>query len=255
MRILSAIGFGILALAAVAQGDGKQVDHQKLIWFGYLGNIKFNERWALTVDVQERRFVDPGAQHQVVIRPFVHRTIGSGWDGAAGMSLFLNSPNDPRSTSDLVVPELRPHIEFNQKQKTRVLQVNHRYRVEARFFQNVADEDLASGYTFAAFRFRYRIGIDLPLLKAKNSDRDRLTLRASDELMVQFGANVVNNSFDQNRIAVGLMVPLGATTAIEVGYMNWFQQRVTGVDYYNRHILRFVLMHQFALQKQMPTTP
>ncbi len=255
MRLLSTICCAVLTLLTSAQGDGKQVEHQKLIWFGYLGNVRFNERWSLTLDLQERRFIQPSAQHQLVMRSYVHRNIGSGWDVASGMCMFLNSPNDPLSTSDLLLPELRPHIEFNHKQKTGVLQVNHRYRVEARFFHNIENNELGEGYTFAAFRFRYRIGVDWPLWKVKEGERGPLTLRASDEIMINVGDKVINNAFDQNRIAIGLLAPVSRTTSMEFGYINWFQQRASGVEYYDRQILRFIIVHKIDLGRKATTDP
>ena len=57
------------------------------------------------------------------------------------MTLFLQSPNDPESTSKLIVPELRPDIGFNAKKKYNFFSINHRYKLEARFFHQTENDD------------------------------------------------------------------------------------------------------------------
>ena len=43
---------------------------------------------------------------------------------------------------------------------------------------------------------------------------------------------------------------LNASYAFELGYMNWFQQQKSGVDFYNRDILRLSIIHSIDLKKK-----
>ena len=232
----------------------KTKTNQDLIWFAYNNTLQFAEKWALATDIQERRYVNPSAQHQFLVRTKLQYTLGQGWDVGAGGCIFWQSPNDPYSTSDPVVPELRPHIEFNQKQKTRYFRINHRYKAEARFFQHVQDGELRPGYSFRNFRLRYQLGFDLPLLKNKDKKVERLTLRVYDEIHLNAGDQVVANTFDQNRIFAGLIYSLTNDLAVEVGYLNWFQQQPSGNDFFNRNILRFAITHKIGLGKKKQAT-
>lgn len=232
----------------------KEQTHQKLVWFANVTTVKFNEHWATSMDIQERRFVDPSAQHQFLVRPTLIRTLGSGWDIGVGGCVFWQSPQDPESTSDLMVPELRPHLELNLRQKLRYFRVNQRYKAEARFFHNVEGGELAAGYTFGNYRFRYRLGLDLPLIKGADKKPDRLTLRLSDEVLINVGENIVSNSFDNNRAYVGLASNITPSLAVEVGFQNWFQERANGKDYYNRNILRLGFTQKINWSQPPATT-
>jgi len=58
------------------------------------------------------------------------------------------------------------------------------------------------------------------------------------------------NTFDQNRIYLAVNYKLNTSFAFELGYMNWFQQQKSGVDFYNRDILRLSIIHSIDLKKK-----
>ena len=88
------------------------------------------------------------------------------------------------------------------------------------------------------------------ILKVINDlDAEKLILKIKDEVMFNFGKNIVKNVFDQNRIYIGLNYPMNKNLAFEAGYLNWFQQRPSGTDFYNRDIIRFSVFHTINLKK------
>ena len=233
---------------AVQAQETKQITNQNLIWYGYFNTLNFSEKFFLTTEFQERHFVLPFAQSQFLIRPHLHRKLNDGWDVALGMCVFWQNTNDPYKTS-ITVPELRPHLEFNQKQKLKRINIEHRYKLESRFFHNTnaARTDLEDGYFFGNFRFRYRLQLVIPLIRYNNEGS--LKLKISDELLINAGHSIVLNTFDQNRFYAGINSDITKNISFEIGYLNWFQKRVTDADYYNRHILRFTLSHRINLSK------
>lgn len=245
-RYLLLVVSGLLAAATVAQPTGKVKTPQELAWLAYKATFKFNDRWSANMDVQDRIFINPVAQHQAVIRPTVTRTLGPGWDLGAGFCLFLQSPHDPRSTSDLVVPELRPHLEINAKQHVRYFRIVQRFKAEARYFHEVEDGALAGGFAFSNFRLRYRAGLDVPLVKTGANSREQLGLSISNELMLNAGSRITYNVFDQNRVYLGLYTAVSPGLTVELGYLNWYQQRPSGVDFYDRHIVRLGINQKFG---------
>lgn len=240
-----------ICAGTVRAQTSKHITTQEQAWLAYFFSVKFTDRWGLGGDLQSRRFIDPGAQHQIVTRAHVIRVLGGGWDMRIGGSRFLQWPNDPESTSNLVVPELRPHFEFDYSDRRGRLRVGHRYRAEARFFHDVADGELTGGYTFSNFRVRYQLGLELPVFSKHEGDRtiERMYVRVVDELFVNAGSRVVLNTFDQNRVYAGLAYWVAPGIAVELGYLNWFQQQSTGTDYFNRYILRFGVVHRIDLSK------
>ena len=247
-KLFTGIVLITFCVAAFAQ---KQVEHQQLVWYAYINTIKFNPTWTLVSEVQERRFINPSAQHQFVVRAHIHRDLGSGWDAGAGMSLFFQSPNDPESEIDLVVPELRPHFEVRLHQKFSALSVDHRYRAEARFFHQVNSNftALEDGYQYSNIRLRYRLQFLYPIVKF--NEIRTLGIKAGDELFINLGSTIVNNFFDQNRLFAALNMVFSRTITLEAGYMNWFQQQKSGVDYYNRDILVFTLYHSIESKRTL----
>lgn len=226
----------------------KKVENQQLIWYGYYNDLKFNENWNLNSEIQERQFYNPTAQHQLVFRSNLERKVFGDWNASVGMTLFLQNPNTPNSESNLTVPELRPDIGFSNKQKLGFLTINHRYKAEVRFFHDMENDRLVGGYRFSNFRLRYQLGLDFPIWKKEGNEK--LLLKIKDEIMFNVGKKIVKNTFDQNRIYAAFNYKLNASYAFELGYMNWFQQQKSGVDFYNRDILRLSIIHSIDLKKK-----
>jgi hypothetical protein len=227
----------------------KQITNQKLVWYGYYLTLQLNEKYFLTSEIQERHFVAPFAQHQFVLRSHLHRNLGNGWDVALGMCLFLQSPNENPSKNDLIIPELRPHFAFAQQQKLKFATLNQRYQVEARFFHHTENNELTESYDFGNFRFRYQIGLEIPIWKTQITKRELLSVKFSNEIMVNVGENIVYNFFDQNRIYAALNYKITPNLSLEMGYLNWFQQQKSGNKFYQRDILRFTVFHKIKLYK------
>ena len=240
--------FGILTLLQKvnAQGLTKDITTQNLAWFLASQTTEFSPNLYSVIEIQERVFINPIKQHQFVSRLHVHYKLGSGWDAGIGFTYFLQSPHDPASESTLTIPEYRPQIEFNYKQAVgKRLQFKHRYKAEWRFFQNVKDGELAPG-TWNYFRFRYRFGVDF-LLYSKANGANALTLQASDEVMINAGAVIILNSFDQNRFTIGLDYHMSPSWNVGLAYVNWFQERALGVNYYSRNIIQLSLAYHLCL--------
>jgi hypothetical protein len=232
-------------LALTAQGQ-KEITRQSLAWYGYSNTVQFSDKRWLTSEIHERHFIEPFAQHQFVTRTHLHFAVGNGWDFAFGMCLFLQNSNNPLEPG-IAVPELRPHIEFNQKQKLEHVTFDHRYIAEARFFQRTNDDGtkLEDGFDFGNFRFRYRLQATIPLFRF---DEERaLKLRISDEIHVNAGSNIVLTMFDQNRIYGSINIDISTSLSAEVGYLSCFQKRPTDVQYYSRNIIRFTVFHKINL--------
>ena len=164
----------------------------------------------------------------------------------AGYAHFSVATQDPEITFDFRIPENRGQQDVMWKQDIGKITLTQRFQVEERFFHNANKEGLLPGTTFF-WRFRYRIQGEYSFWKKENRF---LKAIAYDELMINGGKNVVKNTFDQNRVYVALQYGFNKNIALELGYLNSFQQRASGVDYFNRDIIRFTLFHKINLQKK-----
>ena len=68
-----------------------------------------------------------------------------------------------------------------------------------------------------------------------------------DEIMLNGGKKVINNPFDQNRIYAAVQFGTYDKTAIELGFMNIFQQRATGAYYIDRNVIRLTFYYKFNI--------
>ncbi|PVY40496.1 uncharacterized protein DUF2490 [Pontibacter virosus] len=241
------LSVGVLyAAAGYAQSPAKEVIHQQLVWLSYANTLKFHPKWSLTSEIHERRFINPNRHHQFVLRSQARYALGENWEAVAGFTYFRQSPNDPKATQRLVVPELRPHIQFNYNQPLGRLTITHRYRAEKRFFRNTSNGELAPGYN-TNYRFRYRLGIEYRLAEINEQP---LKLKLNDEIHVNAGNKIVYNRFDQNRIYAGLSYGVLDNLEVEAGYLHWYQQRAAGNQFYNRHIAQLTISHRIDLTKK-----
>ena len=72
----------------------------------------------------------------------------------------------------------------------------------------------------------------------------------SDELYINFGKNIVNNYFDQNRVFLGAGYMVNRNDNLVVGYMNIFQQQPTGNQYKQLNVIRLSYFGNFDFRKK-----
>jgi hypothetical protein len=159
--------------------------------------------------------------------------LGKGWNLGAGLTYFRQAlPQEAHKPVTYTQPELRPQLEVGYKQQlSEKFNVQHRYWAEFRSFK-AENED----FKFGNFRMRYKL--EFQYQPTKN-----ITFKVYDEIFINLGNNIVYNSFDQNRIGTSVQYMPLKNFGFELGYINWYQQRPSGVDFYDRNIVRFTI-HQ-----------
>ncbi|MHA8109230.1 DUF2490 domain-containing protein [Aquirufa sp. A-Brett2-W8] len=214
------------------------IEYQSQIWYGYYVSFPINNQWYVQGEVHTRHFVDPLVHHQNAFRAHVHLTIGDRWDFSAGTALFLNTPNDPRSTSRLAIPEYRPHVDIAYRHNWHSIRIDHRFRSEMRFNRetNVSRTELTDAVSFNNYRLRYRIQALVPLFKSIQG-------KVNTEILLNAGQENPANTLDQHRMFAGLSIPLRDNLTVDVGYLHAFQQR-PNLNYYDRSILSIMVYHR-----------
>jgi len=224
----------------------KNVDHQSLLWTRYNNQLTINNKWSLHSEFDNRIFTNPVQQNLYVMRIQGRYKINKSLELGAGFAYFSVTTQDPEVTFDFKIPEYRGQQDITWKQEYSNFTLNQRLQIEERFFHNANKEGLLPGTTFYR-RFRYRLQGDFNFWKKENQ---YLKVIIYDELMINGGKNVLKNTFDQNRMYGALQYGVNKNIALELGYLNSFQQRQSGVDYFNRDIIRFTFYHKINLQKK-----
>ncbi|HZH70646.1 MAG TPA: DUF2490 domain-containing protein [Flavobacteriaceae bacterium] len=236
LMVFAALLLGLFSTSVNAQ---KNVDTQQLLWTRYYLKLKLNDNYQIRQEIEERAYWFPWRQHQFVSRTFAEGKLGKGWNAGIGFTYFLQSlPHDPEITDFTNQLELRPQLEIAYKQTiSEKVILHHRYWSEFRFF-----EQPNGSFEYGNNRTRYKIEI-------RYSPIDKLILKAFDEIHINIGSKIVQNVFDQNRYGASVQYMPYENLGFELGYFNWYQQRKSGVDFYNRHIVRFTIHHTINFKK------
>jgi hypothetical protein len=118
-----------------------------------------------------------------------------------------------------------------------------RIRTEQRFFNNVEDgTSLNDDYFINRIRFLLSVGI--PFKKGGNT-----SFLVANEILLNFGKQVVFNTFGQNRFTVGIKQKLNQTWSFDFGYMMVYQQLPSGINYNLNHTIRLFFYGNFDLRK------
>jgi len=112
--------------------------------------------------------------------------------------------------------------------------VLHRVRNEQRWQEEV-ENDALTGDTLFSDRVRYLVSFTIPISERRSVP----SLVFSDEILFQFGEDIVMNTFDQNRLFAGIRKNLARTWSYDLGYMMVYQQKPSGYEYDLNHTLRW----------------
>lgn len=105
-----------------------------------------------------------------------------------------------------MVNEHRIYQQVITKQSTGKLKLQHRYRFEQRFVEDIFK-----------LRFRYFLGLNFPLWQKEESPKE-VYLSIYNEIFL----NTKQNVFDRNRLYGGIGFRLNKKIRFEFGYMNQF---------------------------------
>ncbi|MFN4298130.1 MAG: DUF2490 domain-containing protein [Thermaurantimonas sp.] len=207
-----------------------------------MSSIKLSERISIWNDL-----------HYVPESFFIYRT-GLSWHftpqvvGTAGYA-FLNT--SPIVDGLLARSEHRPwgQLVFNFK-IGEAAQFNHRVRYDYRIRQSVLAGEILDGEWVANHRLRFMSSLRFPLV-GRSLGNYKPFFSINNEILFNFGKNIIWNYFDQNRswINFGYQIP---NATFQLGYMlRWVQGSTPGnVTYY--HTALFWVTHVIDSRKHKP---
>lgn len=162
--------------------------------------------------------------------------------GYAYLRLPLGSGNN-----ELGRPEHRPwaQLVFNQKLDHH-FSLTSRIRYDARFRHRVENGELTEGYQFNhRVRFQFNLRKAIPQWTFHGHE-PFVTL--ANEVLVNFGKEVVTNHFDQNRISL-MMGLKKKNIQVMTGYMDRFVQN-TPTSFTRNHTWVVWVIQKFPMRKQ-----
>ena len=232
---------GMAVLSAQGQITSKEVTNQKVVWASLTETILWNSRWSTVLNAQDRLFVDTRGSFQLLLNTVSYYKANDNIKLGGGF-LFFDSRRRLTAESPLVdVIEWRPYQSIKVDIGKNHWKLMNRLNIEERFQENVVSGTLSDQYKFS-FRFRLKWEFSYQLWKGRKDNI--LTIVVSTEPMINAGANIVNNTFDQNRLITQLSYQVNPAWSVSSGYMNWKFQRPSGASFDIRHVWLMGISHR-----------
>lgn len=220
----------------------KQINRQSQSWFSVNSTIKLNSRWAILADLHTRRNNFLAKSNFNFVRGGIQYSIDKNLSVAAGYGhMWLYPTKEGWKTISNETRIYQQIIYTSKFRKTNVLQ---RFRNEQRWQQKI-ENDIRTGENKFTNRFRYLLSINVPV--AKNPKIPSFVL--ADEVLLHAGKEVVNNTFEQNRLFVGIKEQLSSSLSFDTGYMIVCQQKSTGHQYDLNNTFRLFFYYSPQLNK------
>lgn len=218
----------------------KNVEKQSIFWTRYVVQLELNPKWNLVAEIDERFFLKNGQQNVLVSRVQGRYKANESIELGGGFAYFSVTTSDSNVNPGFKLPEYRTQQDVTVKQTSGKFTFNQRYQFEQRFMDKKNNAGVFLKNEFY-LRYRFRIQADY---KIWETEKRFLKAILSDEIMLNGGPNVTYNTFDQNRIYAALQFGFNKNISAELGYLNSYQQRSSGLDYYDRDIIRLSFFHK-----------
>lgn len=208
-------------------------------WLQYYNQLKLNDNWSLLTDCGYRWENSFQESRQYLIRTGVGYSVNSGFMLAGGFTHlgFLSS-------GVVNKVEFRPYQELSLTNEYNKVTLNHRYRIEERFFNPVVNGSIQNTNTFN-FRFRYSFMAGFPLFALSKSKPDNiLLLNIGNELFINVGSGIVYTIFDQNRILISPTLQFNKKMTISITWNSQFSSTPTPASYRYTNVIWLQIKHK-----------
>jgi hypothetical protein len=227
----------------------KKITYNNQQWLQYFNQLKFSEKLSLYSDLSLRKQNNFNDWSRITFRSGLGYPLTKKLQGITGIACFIFYTENKVNRI-----ELRPYQEINTTQIFGKVSIQHRFRVEARYFRNDSEE--ITNKTNFNLRFRYRLNAMTTLINLAEMNQDRkLLMYIGDEIFINAGHEIKYNVFDNNRALVGLIYQDNPNLSFSFGYINQFGKRNSPATYENSDILTFAINQKISLLKSKTKSP
>ena len=114
-------------------------------------------------------------------------------------------------------------------------------------FRSAINNVPSSQYDFT-YRFRYQFLANIPITK-HHYQKGSLSFVASNEIYLNFGKDIVYNTFDQNRLSAGFYYYLNNENIFQFGYTNVYQMFNQKNKFGNVDVIRLSIFNNIDFSK------
>lgn len=232
-KMIRSIRIAFLLLPGLLLGQTppeKTINRQTQSWISLNTNFKVATHWAVLADFHIRRNDFVSEDSFYLVRAGVGYLTNAKVQLVLGYAHLWLAPSKPEWNT--FAGENRVYQQLQWNTKIGSVALVQRIRNEQRW-QDKITNDAKSGIRFSG-RLRYLLSGTLPVFKKKTWP----ALVVSDEILINFGNQIVYNTFDQNRFFVGIKQQISPELSYDLGYMNVWQQKSSGFQYDSNQTLR-----------------
>ncbi|MCC6412531.1 MAG: DUF2490 domain-containing protein [Saprospiraceae bacterium] len=230
--------------------QSKTVVTQYNAWLMYFGTHKVSEHWGVHAEAQWRRSDVIEHPQQLLLRTGVNYHFGPKAFATAGYAFIETYPYGELPVA-ATFPEHRIWQQLQVKNQMGAIEWVSRFRLEQRFSKlpvATSENTFEPGDAVYTNRFRLFNRISVPFIGKTIQDKS-LYVTAYDEIMVNFGKNVGLNLLDQNRAYLALGYQFPKVGRVEVGYLNQYIVKSSGVAFENNHTVQVGLFSNLPFYK------
>ena len=227
-----------------------QTTHAQESWWDYLNQNRYSEKWGSWLDLQLK-----------LIDGYTHDK--NAGEYTAGGSYFANEHFKytaaftyvdayPNASHLNHTAELRPWAMIQLNTSNSSSKWIQWLRVEERFKENIQNK-LATGTYDQSTRVRYYLLAQFPFNKQHKYAKGSLSFVTSEELYLNFGKDIVYNTFDQNRFFLGFYYYMNKSNILQLGYTNLYQKYNAPNKYLKSDVLRVSVFNTIDFRKKHAT--
>lgn len=234
--------FFILSFVSV----GAQTSHAQESWWDYLNQNRYSDKWGSWIDIQSKlrdHFANAHNADEFTLGASYYPN--SHYKYTASLTYVDQFPT---ASKPYHLAEYRPWQQIQLNTSTKKSKWLQWIRVEERFKQSALNNAATGNYDFN-LRVRYYVLAQYPLSKHKY-EKGSISFVTSEELYLNFGKNIVYNTFDQNRFFLGFYYYLNKDNIFQLGYTNLFQKYNAPNKYLNSDVLRVSLFNNIDFRKK-----
>lgn len=202
----------LMAVTSPLWAQNQQRDQPLGNWLMYFGDNKFNSKWGLHSELQLRNYAIPNTLHQTLMRIGANHYLSPVSMLTAGYGLIYTGPGS--GMEGQTVLENRLWEQLILRHRTYNIFLEHRYRLEQRFINNLTTENQIFDN-----RIRYRFQALFPLYNISPHLR-HIFLATYNEVFMNLGREVSGQFFDRNRLYFAVGYQWNPKFNIQMGYLN-----------------------------------
>lgn len=218
----------------------QNIHYKNQQWIQYNMQLKLTNKITLNTDMSLRKINHLKDWSQTTIRSGLSYKIYNKIYGVTGLACFNSYTENKWSKI-----EFRPYQEAMTSRHIKGSTLQHRVRIEARFFKDVRDGNISSKHHFN-FRCRYRAYLSIPMLK-KRYTTNKIFFNIGDEIFLNAGKEITYNKIDFNRFMIGFTYIHNAKFNFTLLFINQFGQKNSADSFENSSIITLGMTHKCAI--------